>query len=269
MELSPFWFGVYKFAKYLIYPYTWMVLLMAMLLLLVFWPQASKRLGWIRLTVLSCFLIAAGLGSPLVATQLIGPLEERYPAYDTSAKDRFDAIVVLGGGIHPKGSLRPANAIGDISLVRTLCGVDLFMHGAGERLVMSAGDASVFGAGPEESVEMKGVAIRLGVSPERILMEMKSRTTHENAVEIKRLLNGKSLLLVTSASHMPRAMAHFQAQGLTVTPAPCGYVLTDRSDRFWRDNPFDLIPRLDALLVSGTAISEYVGLWMYRAAGKL
>ena len=99
MELSPFWFGLYKLAKYAVYPYTWLIVLIGSLTLLLLLPQASKRLGWIRLAALLALLVAGGLGSPLVATQLIGPLEEQYPPFDMSAHQRFDAIVVLGGGV--------------------------------------------------------------------------------------------------------------------------------------------------------------------------
>src|SRR5205807_4907926 len=132
-----------------------------------------------------------------------------------------------------------------------------------------AGDTTIFGYGPEESVEMKQFAVRFGLAPDAILTESRSRTTHESAVETKRLLGDTSVLLVTSASHMPRAIAHFRKQWLTATAAPCGYVLMDRSDHFWRGQPFDLLPRADVLLVSANAISEYVGMWVYRAIGKL
>jgi Uncharacterized conserved protein len=111
--------------------------------------------------------------------------------------------------------------------------------------------------------------VRLGLAPDAVLTESRSRTTYESAVETKRLLSDTSILLVTSASHMPRAMAHFRKQGLPTTAAPCGYILTDRSDRFWRDQPFDVLPRADVLIVSTNAISEYVGMWVYRAIGKL
>jgi uncharacterized SAM-binding protein YcdF (DUF218 family) len=269
MELSPFWFGFYKLVKYLVYPYTWLVLLLSLLMLMVFWPHSARRLGWIRLAVLASFMAAYLLGSPLIATQLIGPLEEQYPAFDAAGQQRFDAIVVLGGGVYEKGSLRPTDVLSETSLVRMLCGVDLFTQGVAERLVMSAGDATIFGHGPEESVEMKRFAVRLGLSPDVILTENRSRTTYESAVETKRMLGEKSVLLVTSAGHMPRAMAHFRAQGLNATPAPCGYVLRDRSDHFWRGQPFDLIPRADVLIISGNAISERVGMWVYRAIGKL
>jgi uncharacterized SAM-binding protein YcdF (DUF218 family) len=269
MELSPFWFGVYKLIKYGVYPYTWLLLLLGLLVLSLFWPQSAKRLGRIRFIALISFVVAYLLGSPLIATQLIGPLEEQYPAFDATTRRHFDAIVVLGGGVNEMGTLRPRTVLSELTLTRTLCGVDLFTQGIADQVVMSAGDATIFGSGPEESVEMKRFAVRLGLPPDAILTEDRSRTTHESAVETKRLLGDKTLLLVTSASHIPRAMAHFRMQGLNATAAPCGYLLKDRSDQFWRGQPFDLIPRADVLLISGNAISERVGMWVYRAIGKL
>jgi uncharacterized SAM-binding protein YcdF (DUF218 family) len=269
MELSPFWFGLYKLIKYGVYPYTWLLLLLGLLVLSVFWPHSAKRLGRVRLIALISFAVAYLLGSPLIATQLIGPLEEQYPAFDGATRQHFDAIVVLGGGIYETGTLRPRTVLSEFTLVRTLCGVDLFAQGIADHMIMSAGDATIFGYGPEESVEMKRFAVRLGLSPDAILTEHRSRTTYESAVETKRLVGDKTLLLVTSASHMPRAMAHFRMQGLNVTAAPCGYTLKDRSDHFWRGQPFDLIPRADVLLISTNAISERVGMWVYRAIGKL
>jgi uncharacterized SAM-binding protein YcdF (DUF218 family) len=269
MELSPFWFGLYKFVKYGVYPYTWLLLLLGLLVLLVFWPQPAKRLGRIRLIALISFAVAYLLGSPLIATQLIGPLEEQYPAFDATTRQHFDAIVVLGGGVYEAGTLRSSTVLNEFTLARTLCGVDLFSQGIADQVVMSAGDATIFGYGPEEAVEMKRFAVRLGLSPDAILTEHRSRTTHESAVETKRLLGDKTLLLVTSASHMPRAMAHFRIQGLNATAAPCGYTLRDRSDHFWRGQPFDLLPRADVLVISTNAISERVGMWVYRAIGKL
>jgi uncharacterized SAM-binding protein YcdF (DUF218 family) len=269
MELSAFWFGLYKFVKYSVYPYTWLLLLLGLLVLLVFWPQSAKRLGRIRFIALTSFAVAYLLGSPLIATQLMGPLEEQYPAFDAATRQHFDAIVILGGGVHETGTLRPRTVLGEFTLVRTLCGVDLFTQGIADQIAMSAGDATIFGYGPEESVEMKRFAVRLGLSPDVILSESRSRTTYESAVQMKQLLGDKSILLVTSASHMPRAMAHFRREGLNATAAPCGYTFRDRSDHFWRGQPFDLIPRADVLLISTNAISERIGMWVYRAIGKL
>jgi hypothetical protein len=152
-----------------------------------------------------------------------------------NAHQRFDAIVVLGGGVHEKGSLRPTPVIGEISLVRTLCGVDLFEHGLSNRLVMSAGDASILRTGPEESVEMKRFAVRMGISPEAILTETRSRTTHENAVEIKRTA---PMTNPSSWSHRPvTCLARwrtFKRRGSS--DAGAVWIRPGRSLRpFWRD----------------------------------
>jgi uncharacterized SAM-binding protein YcdF (DUF218 family) len=268
MDLSPFWFGLYKLAKYAVYPYTWLVLLLGLLTISVLRRPSPIRILWIRLLTISTLLLMYTLGNPLVARLLAASLEEQYAPFDLSIPRRFDAIVVLGGGIFPKGTLRPTDMLSHFSAQRTLCGADLFLRGYAGKMLLAGGDGSVFGEGPQEALEMKRLAVRLGVPESIILVETRSRTTYEGAIEIGQVLGGQSILLVTSANHMPRALALFRKHGLDVTPYPCGYFVRHRSD-----NPnmtvFDFFPRVDSLQISTYAISEIVGMWVYRAAGKL
>ena len=147
-------------------------------------------------------------------------LEGQFPPLNMAVARRFDTIVVLGGGIYPKGSLRPTDTLSYYSTERTMCGVELFLKGYGEQLLFSGGDSSIFGEGPEEAVTMKQLAAKLGVPEGAMLIETRSRTTYEGAVEVQRLVGGKSVLLVTSASHIPRALGLFRKQGIDTTPAP-------------------------------------------------
>ena len=62
---------------------------------------------------------------------------------------------------------------------------------------------------------------------------------------------GKTLALVTSASHMPRAMLLFQQQGVTPVAAPTYYIAKWPAD--WRFGS-------EGLLKSERAIYEYLGL---------
>lgn len=268
MELSPLLFGFYKFVKYAIYPYTWFVALLGLLSILVLRPVSPFRLLGVRFLVLTTLLLVYGLGSPIVARTLIGSLEAQYPPFDGSAGRRFDAIVVLAGGVLPKGTLRPAHELTDLSRERTMCGADLYRRGYAAKVLLSGGDASIFEDGPEQANEMKHLALRLGVPDEAIEIENRSRTTYENAVETKKLLGNQSILLVTSASHIPRAVALFRKQGLNVTPAPCGYLARHRVD-VWEMTLFDVLPQVSALQVSTNAIEEMAGMWVYRLAGKL
>lgn len=123
--------------------------------------------------------------------------------------------------------------------------------------------------GPIESTEMKRLALRLGVPEAAMITEDRARNTYENAVETKRLLGEAWILLVTSASHVPRALALFRKQGLTVTPFPCGYLVRDRPWQGWDGNPFDLIPEAEALGETTIALTEIVGTIIYRATGKI
>lgn len=116
---------------------------------------------------------------------------------------------------------------------------------------------------------MKGLAVRLGVPEQAVLTEQHSRNTYENAIGAKRLLGEASILLVTSASHIPRAVGVFRSQGMKVTPYPCGYrarnILGTELD--W--NPFDLLPDAKALFITTETISEIVGAAVYKLAGKI
>jgi len=68
MELTPFFFGLYKFVKYGLYPLTWVVLPLSAAAVLALFPFSPKRLRWVRQLVMSSLLLLVTLSSPLVAT---------------------------------------------------------------------------------------------------------------------------------------------------------------------------------------------------------
>jgi len=269
MELSPFFFGLYKLVKFAVYPFTWLFVLLGCLTVLVVSPVSPPRLRWIRVLGVSAFLLAFLFGNSGVADTLAGLLEQQALPFDRSTAKRFDAIVVLGGGAAGKGTLRPSNELTDLSILRTICGVDLFAQGFAPRILFSGGDATIIGSGPKEALEMKRLAQRLGVPEGAILIEDQSRTTYENALGTKRLIGSASILLVTSASHIPRALGLFRKQGLDVTPSPCGYSVKNRPSESWQGIPFAPLPDVRSLLKSTNAIAELVGTLVYWATGKL
>lgn len=270
MELTPFWFGLYKLAKYALYPLSWVALLLGLTVALTLLPPSPQRHRWIRRLALSALLAVWLLSIPVTADIMMGTLEAWYPQPEPAALPRFDAIVVLGGGVWTKGTLRPAHELVDLTMQRTACAADLFLQGVAPKLLLSGGDARIFGRGPTESVEMKRWAQRLGVPEAAILLEERSRTTYENAVYTKQILGDASVLLVTSASHLPRATALFRKQGLQVTPYPCGYRVQHRPADGWDDlTVFDFIPDNRSLDKTTDAVAEIAGFVLYRLAGKL
>ncbi|CAI4033615.1 YdcF family protein [Nitrospira tepida] len=270
MELSPLLFGLYKFAKFFLYPVTWLAFSLGWLTLILLLPYSPRRHNKLRLFGLSACFILLPLGTPMVSGSLLAWWETLAPPFDESVSRRFDAIVVLGGGVKAHGTLRPDDSLSEFSLERTTCGADLFLRNFAPKLVLTGGDARVFGRGPVESVVMAQWATRLGVPRNAIVAETKSRTTYENAVEARALLGPGSVLLVTSAGHIPRAVALFRKQGFQVTPYPCGYLSKDRpedlSDTF---TPFDAMPQLGGLAAAEFLINEVMGFAVYWLAGKV
>ena len=271
MEMTPFFFGLYKFVKYGVYPFTWIVGLFAVVLILAWLPSSPRRLRWLRLSATTGFLLLCLVSSPLVSETLMAILEGWHPSRPSTVGKKPDAIVVLGGGIKDTGTLRPTIELYDESRLRTLCGADLFLQNMAPSLLLTGGNASIFTAGPVEADAMKEWAMRLGVPATAIVTEDRSRTTFENARNSKRILGGRtSIVLVTSAYHIPRATALFEKQGFQVTPYPCGFHSQDRPMNGLNHlNLFDFLPSLWALNRTSDVVEETAGMLVYRLAGKI
>ena len=92
-----------------------------------------------------------------------------------------------------------------------------------------------------------------------------SRNTYDNAVYSAQILKSRGMrriLLVTSAYHMRRSVALFEAQGLEVVPAATDYQILVVSETLppW-------LPLVGNLSRTTTALHEIVGYWVYRWQG--
>ncbi|MDO9489986.1 MAG: YdcF family protein [Sphingomonadaceae bacterium] len=105
---------------------------------------------------------------------------------------------------------------------------------------------------------------RLGIPRDRILMARESFDTCENAAVVAaRRLQG-DILLVTSAIHMPRAVACFRSNGIEPTPYPVDF------QRSRVAHPVEAFSsNLSAnLTLTDAALHEWIGLLFYRLAGR-
>lgn len=188
-----------------------------------------------------------------VAKMLLRPLESTYPPVAVSAAPRADAIVVLSGGI-----LRGHNRVGiqwDRNSNRFFTAIDLARAAKAGLLVISGG------ASPSEGPTLRQAAIDAGISPARMIVIGPVFTTADEARAVSRLPAIHSILLVTSAFHMPRAVLLFRARGLDVIPFPTSQFVF-RSSHPLNDTEF--VPNATPLELSQFAILEYYGLAFYR-----
>ena len=270
MEMTPFLFAVYKLVKYVLYPLNWILLIMTLTTFSLLLPFTPRRLRWARIGSVSGLILSLMISSPLIAHTLLGSLEAWHSQPPLANGERYEAIVVLGGGVLEPGTLRPMVDLSSHSKNRTMCGVDLYQQGYAPKLVFTGGTEHAFRDAPKNAPEMKRWAERLGVSTEAMVVEDQSRTTYENATEARRLLGPVSILLVTSASHLPRAAAIFTKQGFQVTPVPCDFSIQNRPrDSLEELDPFDVLPNDGAIVQTTPSVTELAGIAVYWLAGKL
>ncbi len=121
--------------------------------------------------------------------------------------------IILGARVGADGSPSPALRR------RVAQGVALYRAGLVSHLLCSGGGPP---DRPTEAALMRALAREAGVPEAAILVEARSRTTLENALCCRALLATLSpapLLLVSDASHLPRALYTFRRLGLAVTPS--------------------------------------------------
>lgn len=216
------------------------------------------------LIVTSLVLIVFAGYSPL-GNILMLPLEQRFPPWDTS-RGAPDGIIVLGGAIDPEISLaRGVVALND-SAERITVTAELAHRYPNARIVLSGGTSSLNPNTPREAPIAVKELVALGVAHDRITIDDQSRNTIENAVFSHLLASPKPderWILVTSAAHMPRAIAVFRAVGFPIEAYPVDYQTRGRND------VIDLHTSLPGgLEMTDQAIHEWAGLVIYRLAGR-
>lgn len=219
-----------------------------------------------RATLAAAIVILWAFSTHAVSQWLLRGLENQVPGYTVETAPMEPAIIVLGGFLHTPGGVRRRGEFMEAS-DRLLQGFRLYRAGKAPLILISGGEVPMFGKGMQtESEAARSILVEWGVPEAAILVETRSKNTEENARFSREVLGARGIqraLLVTSASHMPRAVRAFRKAGLEVSPSPTDY-LTGWPEP---DLPFRFLPGPEALLNSANALKEYVGLFIYRLRG--
>ena len=222
------------------------------------------RLGRLLAWITALGLVAIGFGP--VGLIMMRPLEDRFPRPPDTMPEPT-GIIMLGGVISPFVSAA-RNAIALTQDGERLSEVAVLVHRYPNAIVVFSGGTS--GSTSEAATEAfvaKRFLTDLGVDESRIMLEQRSLSTAENAVFTRELLMpepGQRWLLVTSASHMPRAVGTFRHAGFPVIAYPVGYTTSGMPDDYWAI-------RLEAstsLVRADVALREWIGLFAYWVTGR-
>jgi len=248
---------------------TWVLSPLALGLLL---GGAGGYLGWrghrrtgFGLVGLACVWLWVW-SSPWFYFILGGNLERQYPSTAVDSLQQADAIVVLGGGL---GSPTPLTFYPEL-----YPGADRGWHAA--RCFRAGKAPVVVFSGTAEGPGMRQFLVDLGVPKEKIIIESESKNTYENGVftrEKLKELKAHSIILVTSAWHLRRAIMAFQGMGIKVIPAGCDYEALSILGGPQPPLVLRYLPTPDFLMRNSMVCKEYIGYWAYwiyyRTTGKI
>jgi uncharacterized SAM-binding protein YcdF (DUF218 family) len=162
-------------------------------------------------------------------------------------------VIVLGSGHISDPSLPTTAQIGGSSLYRLIEGIRICRLLPESKLVISGGTS------PWDPVAnakvVSDVALRIGIAPEKIIIETQPKDTYEEAEVLKDLLGKQPFVLVTSAVHMKRAMKIFITFGMQPLPAPTDFILKDKPG----SKIDSWLPNCGNLGISQRVIYEWMG----------
>ena len=212
-----------------------------------------RRFGLAIVIVSSMALYA--VATRFVASWLLHDIESGIP--DSADLSTAQAIVVLGGGVHVGDGEAAPDTLSPLSLERVVYAAEAYRR---LHLPVAVSGGRIFPARTAEAALMRA-ALERDFDVPVALSDDQSRTTYENALYAARLLipdHITSVVVVTHAWHLPRALWAFERTGLHALPwpVPRDVVHLQRID--------DLLPSIAALHESSYALHEMMGALYYR-----
>lgn len=224
---------------------------------------------WRRRRIARWLAVVAVLLPPLycvlpVSSLPLQFLENRIKAGDLNSHP-IDGIIVLGGFTGDDMVAESRNRYGLGSAAERFTAVLELANARPELPILFSGFSGALShKGWSEADQIRDLVNRLGGLDRTVLYEEESRNTYENAVNSLKILAagpGTHWILVTSASHMPRAIGSFAAAGWSgIIPYPVDYQTVSHGPTRWWD--------IDGVRMARITLHEYAGLLVYYLTGR-
>lgn len=229
----------------LIFPFTWICVLLALALFAKNKPRRRKYL-------IAAVVVLYVFSNPALSTKINRSWDiNAFP--DTNRK--FSAAIVLGGFA---GEDEQGNGRFSWAADRFIQGLRLYDTHITKHVLISSGNGNLNPSKFREGAWAKLQMEQMNVPDSALLIDSSSRNTIENARFSNALLQKSNIkgpyLLITSAFHMRRALMIFKKQKVDVVPYSCNYMGSDKvAPEDW------FIPSVDALTSWNLYLKEMVG----------
>ncbi|MEW5979436.1 MAG: ElyC/SanA/YdcF family protein [Acidobacteriota bacterium] len=255
----------------LLSPLGWIVwLFLVGLLLAALRKPTSAR----RFLMAGAGLFLFGYFSPAAELAIWGLEQDYSPLQHPEKLGNVDTVVVLAGYGERHASIPITSNLSDETIARIVEGVRIYRALPGGKILFSGGTPT--GLVPPAAELMAEFAQAQGVERDDILTEIRSRDTHENLVEVRKILGVRRFVLVTSAYHLRRTLAVAQKLDMNPIPAPAyiqtlqNFPATLSGFQLWSKVARSFLsPSVFRLFFLQQAFHEYAGYWWYRWSGRI
>lgn len=219
----------------------------------IFFLWRGTHLTFVRRILLMVFLVLVVMSTGWLPRYMTHTLESQYPVVAEIDPD-VQWIVVLSGGQSLVNEMPANDLLSSASIKRLVEGVRLFRALPNAKLILSGGGST--GEQPE-ALLLAQLAQWFAIPQQKIVLEMKSINTADQARELGTIVKEQPFYLVTSAIHMPRSMALCQQQGLNPIAAPTDFTF------FWNTENWG------KLIIPNTYNLTYFSIAMHEVLGRI
>ena len=206
------------------------------------------------------------IGATDLPDALLRSLESPYIGVKFDTLPVCDAVVMLGGGLDPS-----RHEVGGLHLTiagdRIVAALEMIRLGKAPVLVCGGSGVKVDGVEKGEADLFKQALTDRRVPVPEIISLGHCEDTRDEAARTRVLAQQRGwrrVLLVTSATHLPRATATFRALGVEAVPVPCNFLTTLSIERA----PSGIrIPGWVGFEKMSVWMHEKIGWWEYRRRG--
>ena len=221
----------------------------------------KKRFFW------SGFILLFFFSNDFIANEVMGAWEIKTKPYHDMKT--YSLGIVLTGATIPE--LLPNDRVYfNHAADRVVHTVQLFKLGIIRKVLVSGGSGRLVNIGEREAQKFKEAMILMGIPNDSILIEDKTRNTHESALEVKKIITKmgykqENSLLITSAFHMRRSLACYRKVGMAVDNFTTDFYSHPR--KYYFDTLF--IPKIEAFVIWHILVREWLGMIAYKLAGYI
>jgi uncharacterized SAM-binding protein YcdF (DUF218 family) len=213
-----FTFILKKIISTFIMPFPIGMLLLLIGLILLFKNKRTKASIILGLSFLWLFTISY---APF-ANALLYSYENIYPTLHNAPKN-IKYIYVLGNTHHTDDAHPITSQVHEVTSVRLNEGIRLYKQLNEQPMLITSGYSGLYDP-TAGAIMQERLALALGVKKEKLHVEPKAKDTEEEARAAKKYIGDSPFILVTSASHMKRALKFFKNECLNPIPAPTNHL---------------------------------------------